>query len=379
MRLHVVASAGDPMEITLPNGTAQVLLALLLAVSVLPGVAAAESRSGGSIVVERGETVDGNLEAFGGNVVVRGTVTGDVSAFAGNVRIEGRVDGDVEAAAGSVVVAPNASVGGDLRASAGTVRIAGAIDGSVEAAAETVTLASTGTIGSDFQAGAETLRLASGSSVGGDVRYGGQLEREDGAQVGGSVERDSDLVVEGPLVGGVPQVPPWVGSVYGFLVNAALGALLLVAFPAFSRAVSTRASDSPLRSAGVGLVALLGVPLALVAVAITIIGIPLSIIGALLFALSLWIGAVYGRIAVGDWLVARAGTSNRWLGLLVGLVVVAVGVRIPLVGGLVELLVLLLGFGALAVTLSRGYRNRDREVSDAESDEAGDDGRTQPA
>ena len=370
------------MEITLPNGSVQVLLALLLAVAVLPGVAAAESRSGGSVVVERGETVDGDLEAFGGSVVVRGTVTGDVSAFAGSVRIEGRVDGDVEAAAGTVVVAPNASVGGDLRASAGSVRIAGAIDGSVEAAAETVTLASTGTVGSDLRAGAETLQLVSGSSVGGDVRYGGQLEREDGAEVGGTVERDSDLVVEGPLVGDVPAIPPWVGSVYGLLVNAALGALLLVAFPAFSRTVSARAGDSPLRSGGIGLLALVGVPIALVAVAITIIGIPFSVIGALLFALSLWVGSVYGRIAVGDWLVARAGRSNRWLGLVVGLVIVAVGVRLPFVGGLVEFLVFLLGFGALVGTLVRGYRNRDREVSDSSGDESGatgDEGTTQPA
>jgi hypothetical protein len=112
----------------------------------------------------------------------------------------------------------------------------------------------------------------------------------------------------------------------------------------------------------------------LAVVAITIIGIPLSVIGFLLFLLTAWVGAVYGRIAVGEWLLSLAGVTNRWLALLVGLVVVAIGVRVPVVGGLVEFLVFLLGFGALAATLYRGYRRRDRDLpGGAEYEEEGEE------
>lgn len=352
------------------------LVSLLLVLSVLPGIAAADTRSGGSVVVGPDETVTGDLEAFAGSVVIRGTVTGDVSAFAGDVRIEGRVEGDVEAAAGSVEIAPGATVGGDLQASAGNVRIAGAVAGNVEAAAETVSVADGGTIGGNLEAGAETVRLASGASVAGDVRYGGQLDRADGAQVGGATVQDGDLVVNGPIVGDVPRIPAWVGTAYGFLVNAALGILLLAAFPAFSRRVTAQATDSPLRSGGIGFLTLILVPVGLVLIALTIIGIPLSLIGALLFGFTLWVGAVYGRIAVGDWLLGLVNVQNRWLALLVGLVVVALGVSIPIVGGLVEFVVFLLGFGALATALYRSYRRRDQQASgrsegDAESEEGG--------
>ena len=356
-------SAGEPMEFTLPRSGVALLVSLLLVLAVVPGVAMAETRSGGAVVVERGETINGNLEAFGGSVTVRGTVTGDVSAFGGDVRIDGEVGGNVEAAAGSVTVGPDATVGGNVQASAGSVRIAGTVDGDVEAAAETVVVASGGTIGGGLQAGAERLQLAPGSSVAGDVRYGGELDRADGATVGGTVVRDQSLVVDGPFVGDVPRIPAWVGAVYGFLVNLALGALLLLAFPAFSRAVSTRATESPLRSGGIGFLALIAIPVALALVAITIIGIPITIIGAMLFGFGLWVGALYGRIAIGDWLLGRANVDNRWLGLLVGLVVVALGVRLPVVGGVVEFLVFLLGFGALVATLYRSYRQRDRDVS----------------
>lgn len=355
------------------------LVCLVLVLSVVPGVAVAETRSGGSVVVERGETVNGDLEAFGGSVIVRGTVTGDVSAFAGDIRIEGQVAGNVEAAGGSIDVGPDATVGGNLQASAGSVRIAGTVAGDVEAAAETVTVADGGTIGGDLEAGAETVRLASGSSVAGAVRYGGELDRADGAAVGGRTVQDEGLVVDGPFVGDVPRIPVWVGTVYGFLVNAALGVLLLAAFPGFSRRVAAQATGSPLRSGGIGFLTLIAVPLGLVVLALTLVGIPLSLIGALLFALMLWVGAVYGRIAVGDWLLGLAGVTNRWLALVVGLVIVAVGAALPIVGGLVEFVVFLLGFGALAATLYRSFKRRDRDVTGRSGVEDNtDDGDTGP-
>ncbi|MFC6766720.1 cell shape determination protein CcmA, partial [Natrinema soli] len=94
-------------------------LVVLVVIGTVPATVAAQSdaRTGGTIVVDEGETVD-SLEAFGGSVVVRGTVTGDVSAVGGDVRIEntGQVDGDLEAAGGSVMIA--GTVDADVNAGA---------------------------------------------------------------------------------------------------------------------------------------------------------------------------------------------------------------------------------------------------------------------
>jgi hypothetical protein len=68
-------------------------------------------------------------------------------------------------------------------------------------------------------------------------------------------------------------------GVYGFLVNLAVGAILLVGFPRFSAGVTERVGTEPLRTAGVGLVTLIAVPIGLLLIAVTIIGIPLAIIG----------------------------------------------------------------------------------------------------
>lgn len=329
-----------------------VLLLVALGLSVLPGTAAAESRTGGSVVVGANETVDGNLEAFAGSVLVRGTVTGDLNGAAGNVRIEGTVQGDVSVASGTVVVARNATVGGNLDAGAETVTVAGRVDG-------------------DVTAGSRVLRLTDTASIGGDVTYGETLDRAPGAVVAGSVERGQ--VGGGVSIGPGPQISGWLFSVYVLLANAALGVFLLLVFPEFSRTVADRAIDAPLQSGGIGLLTLLGTPIALVAVALTIVGIPLSLLGIFLFVAVAWTGALYGRYALGTWLTDVAGVENRWLALFTGLLVVFALKLLPVVGGLVELLAVLLGLGALVVSLVSRYRRHrgtgpDGEVSTDRSD-----------
>jgi len=99
---------------------------------------------------------------------------------------------------------------------------------------------------------------------------------------------------------------------------------------------------------------------ALLLIAITVVGIPLSIIGVFLFIGFVWVGAVYGRYAIGTWLSGLAGTGNRWVGLLVGVLVVAALKRLPFLSGLVELLVVLLGLGALSLAVVDRYRRGSR-------------------
>lgn len=77
------------------------------------------------------------------------------------------------------------------------------------------------------------------------------------------------------------------------------------------------ASD-PLRTGGVRLLALVGIPVVLVVLLVTIVGIPLALVDAFVFALALWVAPVYGRFAVDAWPVSLADVESRWAGLLVG-------------------------------------------------------------
>ncbi|QPV61839.1 hypothetical protein I7X12_13905 [Halosimplex litoreum] len=349
---------------------ATAVVVLIVVLSVLPGVAAAATRTGGTVVVGADETVDEDLEAFGGSVVVRGTVNGDLQAFGGSVVVEGTVTGDVEATAGSVQILGD--VGGDVTASGGAVDISeGAqIDGTLEAGAGSITV--DGTVGGDARLGADSIRLGDDARIGGDLVYDGDLARADGAAVDGAVTQN-----EGMNVGANDgfAIPGIVFTVYGVFVALLVGAILLLVFPGTAAAVADRATGDPLRTGGIGLLTAVAVPIVLVVVAITIVGIPLALAGSLAFGLLVWLGTIYGRFVLGTWLLSLADVDNRWAALLVGVVTVALLRLVPVVGALTRFGVFLLGFGALVAVLVDGYRDRrDRRERAPRAPEADDTG-----
>ncbi|WP_435155732.1 bactofilin family protein [Haladaptatus sp. DFWS20] len=332
---------------------------ILLLATVPATVTAEQTRTGGTVVIEQGETVNDDLTATAGNVVIRGTINGDLTAFAGNVLIArtGTVSGDMSALAGNVRIEGN--VTGNVESGGGNFVLArtGTVGGSLEGSAGYTLLA--GTVSGDTQITSETLRVAETATINGNLVYDAEtFERAPGATIEGTVRQDESMADVGPAP--VPRVPNWVGTLYGFLVNLLLGVVLLAVFPAFSDGVAERARGEPLLSAGVGLLLLILVPLMLVLFAITIIGIPISLLGAFLFIILLWVGTVYGSFTVGVWLLSLADEVNRWLALLVGLLVVAVINQIPILGGLIQFIVLLLGLGALAMSVRARYRGGRR-------------------
>ncbi|MFC4356785.1 polymer-forming cytoskeletal protein [Halobium salinum] len=350
--------------------TVLVVFAVLLGTG--PGLALAQSgdagtdgdaRTGGVVTVAGGETHEGNLDLVGGTVLVAGTVDGDLSAVGGTVvvaptgvvtgsleavggavTLEGTVEGDAGAFGGSVVVREGARVGGDLEAAAGAVELHGAVDG-------------------DARIGAEEVTLGPSAVVGGSVEYDAEtFVRDPAATVGGAVTQTDDLAfTTGPWVGvDDTLLPAWVGTVYGLVVNLLLGAVLLLAVPGFSRHVVDLGTGQALRSGGFGLLTVVAVPVALLALVFTVVGIPLSLAGLVVFLLALWVGNVYGALAVGTWLVDRAGRRGRWLALAVGVVLVALVGALPYVGGVTTAVVSLLGLGALVLAL----RDERREHGD---------------
>ncbi|SEH17628.1 protein CcmA, bactofilin family [Natronorubrum sediminis] len=345
------------------RGLVVVLVVLIVCGTVpIPVAAQTDGQTGGTVVVEEGETVD-SLEAFGGTVVVSGTVTGDVSAVGGDVRVEetGEVGGDLEAAGGSVTIA--GTVDGDVDAAAGSLTIteSGTVGGTLVAGAGVVTIS--GTLDGDAEIGADTIQLGDEAQVAGDLRYDATIEGDTDV-VEGELEEDPALGVDGaPMIG---PLASWVFAAYVLAANLLVGALLLALFPRFSSGVAGHVAGEPLRSGLVGIGVLLGIPIVLIALAISVVGIPLSLFGGLLFALVLWIGFVYGWFAVAAWLLSLVGLGNRWLALVVGLVagVVLSQLPVPVIGEVISLFVLLVGLGAFARALFGHWRRgRKRESS----------------
>lgn len=335
-----------------------VFVALLVVVSAGPGVAAAQTGIGETVVVEEGETV-ASVDAVGGAIIVHGTVTGDVSGAAGTVVITGTVDGDVDVATGSLVISGH--VGGDVSAGAGSIHLEddGTVGGDFTVGAAEVRI--DGTITGDARIGAETIVLGEAASIAGSLTYDGTLEGNREA-VAGDITRDRSLGAT--TVTDLQPLASLAFAVYAFIANLLLGAVLLSLFPRFSEEVADRVIEDPVQSGLVGLGVLIAVPVVFVALLITVIGIPLALAGLVMFVLLAWVGLVYGRFALGMWLLSLLGgerTDRTWVALLVGLLIGGAIAAVPYVGGVVNLVIFLLGLGALALGVY-GRRNRTQDV-----------------
>jgi cytoskeletal protein CcmA (bactofilin family) len=337
------------------------LLVAVVLLGTVSGVAAAEERVSGSVTVGENETVSEDLTAIGGSIAVRGTVDGDIQAIGGDVVIEegAEVTGDIQATAGSVRIDGN--VTGNVNASGGYLSVgqSGAIGGTLNASTGSMVIA--GSVDGDATLGAESITLAPTATFGGNVEYGVGDEGEftnNGADVAGDVTENPDLEVIGGLSFdfGIPTFSAPLLGVFGFISNLVIGGLLLLIMPKTSGRIADSVSESPLVTGLIGFGAFVGVPIALGLIAITIIGIPITLGGLATYGIAIWLAGIYGRYAIGELVLSYTDVDSRWAALGVGVVLVAVLVRIPIpiAPGLIELLVVpLLGLGAIATLAYR--------------------------
>lgn len=279
--------------------------------SVLGAIARNARLAAGSVEITETARIGGNLSVAGGNVVVRGTIDGELSAAAGDLLIDGAVTGDVDVAARSVALGPNARIGGALR-----------------------------------------------------YRSAEPLARDASAQVLGTVERRG---IDRPApsreeIGRREEIRR--GFRLGFAIFWTVGVMLLAAavvaaIPRLSAAVSETLRTRLGASIVLGFIVLVCTPVAVLMLFATVVGIPLGLLLVLLYLMLLPLAWVGSAIGIGDrvlaWVSPANATRTRWriAGALLAAIALALVWRIPWVGSIIALAVLLAGLGAWTWQLRR--------------------------
>jgi hypothetical protein len=352
--------------------------------------AAADLRQGSDVTVGPGETVNDDIYAGAGTISIQGTVNGSVIAGGGTITVSGNVTRDLILGGGTINV--TGRVGGSIIAAGGNLTLNGPVAQDIVVTGGMVSVGSNGTIGRDLvvaggtatvsapvtrrvqmSAGSLTLR----SHVGGDVRGNVDHLKLDGAQIAGNLDYTSNnpvQLVNGASVTGTRtrHTPTdqgrnlgggfvgWLRAVIGIF---ALGLLLIFLLPG----VGTRAIDvlraEPWASLGIGAAILVITPI--VALIVFIVGIFIGGWWLGLLLIPLWILALAVGYVVSGFLLGRLifaqlgwGRYHDVLALLGGLFVLAIVGIIPVLGGLVGLVALVFGTGALALAVSRRVRTR---------------------
>lgn len=306
--------------------------------------------AGGRVLVDG--QVGGSAWVAGGIVEVRGPIGRNLHAAGGEVRIDGRVDGRVQAAGGEVRVSRTAEIAGNAVLAGGRVEVEGAIGGKLRAYGESVYV--NGVVEDDLSVAGESVRIGPEARIGGRLRYRGtrDIEVAPGAEIKGGIQRQrrvherwSDHMSSYRSFGGRPLL-------FGALLG---GVLLLLIAPKFSRAAATRLRSEPLVNGLVGLLLLIGIPVAALLSIVTIIGVPLGLLLLFSCMLLLVLGAATAMLTVGDAALTKIKAAAavdvlgwRLLFLLLAALLLWLVSRVPVVGRLAVFLLLLAGMGAFA-------------------------------
>ncbi len=359
------------------------LVAFLICIACPSLSLSAQKRSGNYVNVSQNEIIEGDLYIFGETVAVNGTVTGDLICFCRNLSVSGTVSGDIiafcqrlelngmtdddmRAFAEDIIVAgaikknattfcksliftDEASIGEDLSFGCATSELRGIILGNVRGEAAFINLS--GTVEKDTRFSAEKITLTQSAKIGGDLHVTGrEISIDPGAQITGETEREAFK----------KKPSKWTKpSFYLFriiwLVGAILvGFLMIKLFPGLTGKIVGEA-QSLWKTVGIGIIALLFTPVAIIILAITIIGLPLSFVSLALYLAFFYLSTIFTGMVVG---AITLRSSQRpfqisLLAMITGIAILHVLFLVPLLGFIVHLIAWILGMGMIA---SGGWR-----------------------
>lgn len=312
--------------------------------------------AGGNVIVEG--TVSGDLIAAGGTVNIRGKVTQDIRVAGGQVSVSGDVGGNVTLVGGSLEVTDSAKIAGSLVSAGGNLSVFAPVGKGATIGAGSATIGNL--INGDVTAGVGELALTPNAKVSGDLNYWSDKDAniQQGAEVSGKTthsfppkkERDESRKALGGFLGFF--------KIASFLAAVLIGAILIKLAPQFTKITADAVLKKPAVSLGVGLLALIVTPIAVLIAAITVIGIPIAMILLVLFLITMYLAKIFVSIAIGKKIIEMINQkAGDYVVFILGLLVYTILTLIPVIGVIVGILVLLAGVGAIIATKKNLYGN----------------------
>ena len=300
-------------------------------------------------------TVLGNVISGAQRIEVTGVVQGSVFGFAQNVRADGEIGQNIYGFGQSVDVTGNGRVEGNALIFGATGSVDGVVSNDAMMFGERLDIS--GEVGNNVRFTGSRFSLESPGRVGGNLTaFVGSEERvqvDAGASVGGQ----TDINITEADVSDFLTVPFYVGQAIRIAAALAMGLLLFWLLPVL-RTVTLDTPRQLVTAGGVGFLVLVATPVAAVVAMITVIGIPVAIVGIMVWVLCLYLSKIVIALFIGNAILKPEDDTipSTALTLLCGLVLIFIAVNIPLMGNVINVLLVLIGLGALMVTL---YQSSD--------------------
>jgi predicted anti-sigma-YlaC factor YlaD len=291
-------------------------------------------------------SIDGNLIVFAESVDIQGTVGGTTLGGASSFTLDGATIGsNVWVGAERIELDRDTKVSSNATLASRTVSVDGQVGKDLYGFSELLEV--TGSVGNNLEAFANRIRLLGDAHVSGDVRWRSGnpdgLHQDDSVQVDGEVEflpLPEALKQKNKFATLQFYLWEFAGLISAFLVGLAL----LWLAPSL-RTLAIGSGIESVKTAGVGLLALVSAPIIAVIIAITLVGLPFTFAIFVAWLMGIYlakivIGVIVGGMIFGD-------NENLPLTLIAGLTAVAVAINVPFIGGILSAILTILGLGLI--------------------------------
>lgn len=287
----------------------------------------------GDYTLESGDTSEGDIVTFGGQIIIEkdSTIYGSLAAIGGNVSFDGKITGDVVCIGGSCDIGDSASIGGSFVV-----------------------------VGADLNLSDEAVIIGEHVFVGNDLVTIPSIDitTEDLTDIPDIPDVPDTNVVPNIIIQdnpGLDFLQNLFSTSFMILAISAMALLVGVLFPNHLKKTAASIVNEPVKSGVLGLLTISVAPIAIVILAITIILLPVSLI----LAFSIVVLIFYGWVAVGYELGKRIAkamnttwdiTITAGIGTLVLSTTAALINMIPCIGFLFYPIVTFIGLGGVLIS-----------------------------
>ncbi|QEK13116.1 polymer-forming cytoskeletal protein [Crassaminicella thermophila] len=257
----------------------------------------------GNLILEEGAAIDGNLNAFLGNIVINGIIGGDFRGSADDIKINGKIKGDVILETENLIFGPNAKIDGNLVYNA-----------------------------------PKKIEIKNGI-VSGNIIY-----KPYGKKIGieeKNIKKGFNLL--NILRKGIP--------ILSYLI---IGTILVLVFSNFMKKTSTMIDKKPWHSLGIGIVGFIVIPIASILIMITVVGIPIGVISLILYGLLLYLAKIPAALLIGQKLLRNE--SKLLIKMIIGLIILSFVSFIPYLGKFISFMAIIFGIGSYLLNLKEAIK-----------------------
>lgn len=266
--------------------------------------------AGGTVSINA--PVKGDVIVAGGQVDVNSDVGGKVVVIGGNVRIDGNIGTNLVAAGGQVNILPGNTVHRDALIAGGQVVNAGRVNGTLTVSANQF----------------------NNTGFASSVKFHKVEE-----QPKDSKDFETDYGIFSLL------------SILGYFI---LGLILVRYLPGIFRTVDGEVRSSTLVKILLGFVMIIASFIAILLVAATVVGLPIAMLSTLLIIAAFMLSGTFVSFSLGKWINEQTKIKQGDLVcFVIGFIVLNVLTHLPMVGGLVSVISMSLGFAALLYAARR--------------------------